>query len=180
MERAGVRFTKQVSVNASRDKVWKVFAHDFDSAHEWMASVPNSYGKANGAEFDGAQSAGRVCDLDENPKGIKASEKFLDYDEGNKTCTIRIDFLNTPMMFPIRYNTVAFSIVESGDRQSLMTWEFRSQIKPLAYLMWPIIRIGFGVFVGQIIDELKYYVENDGPHPRKLKALNKAKLAASP
>ena len=173
-----MRFTKHTSVNATAAKVWKTFAHDFDTAHEWMASVPNSYGKANGDAFDGATSQGRVCELDGKSNGVKASEKFLDYDEKNKTCTIRIDFINTPFMFPVRYNQVTVSVVDVDNGRSEMTWAFRSQIKPLAYLIWPLLRIGFGVFVGQIIEELKHYVEHDTPHPRKLNALNKAKLPA--
>ena len=52
-----MRFTKKMKVNASVDKVWTVFAHDFDNAYKWMASVPHSYAKANGEDFDGAQSA---------------------------------------------------------------------------------------------------------------------------
>jgi hypothetical protein len=174
-----MKFTKRTTINASADKVWTVFAHDFDNAHKWMASVPHSYAKANGEKFDGAQSAGRVCDLDGNPSGMKASEKFLAYDEANRTCSIRIDFVNTPGMFPVDHNAVDFSVVDAGDGQSEMTWAFRSKIKPWAFLLWPIIRLGFGVFVGQIIEELTFYLENDTPHPRKVKASGKAKLLAS-
>jgi len=173
-----MRFTKKATLNASEEKVWNVFAHDFDNAHVWMASVPNSYAKANGEEFDGAQSAGRVCELN-GPKGIKASEQFLAYDEAAKTCTIQIDFVDTPFMFPVVRNTVDVSVVDAGNGQCEMTWGFRSQIKPLAYLMWPLLRLGFGVFIGQIVEELKFYVENDSPHPRKLKANKKAELSAS-
>jgi hypothetical protein len=174
-----MRFTKRSNVNASAQEVWKAFAHDFDNAYKWMASVPRSYAKANGDEFDGAQSAGRVCELNPDSRGVKASEKFLAYDEVAKTCTVRIDFVDTPALFPVYHNTVEFSVVDAAEGQSKMTWAFRSAIKPWAFLIWPFIRIGFGVFVGQIMEELKHYVENGTPHPRKIKAMNKAKLAAS-
>ncbi len=173
-----MRFVKKATVEASAADVWRVFAHGFDDAHEWMASVPHSYGKDNGEQFEGAESAGRVCELDSDPSGVKASEQFLAYDEAARTCTVRIDFLNTKIVFPVRYNLLDFSIVAVGDARSEMTWVFRSQIKPWAYLIWPLIRLGFGVFVGQIIEELTYYVEHGTPHPRKLKAMNKAQLAA--
>lgn len=171
-----MRFTKTTNMNASAQQVWKVFAHDFDDAHLWMASVPKSYAAANGEEFEGAQSAGRVCELDTG--GIKASEKFLAYDEAAKTCTIRIEFIGTPGVFPVQHNTVEFSIVDAGEGQSVMTWNFSSKLKPWAFAIWPLIRIGFGVFVGQIIAELKHYVEHGTPHPRKIKANQKA-LATS-
>jgi len=174
-----MRFVKRATVNASADKVWSVFAHDFEGAHKWMASVPHSYGKPNGTLFEGAESAGRVCELDSNPKGMKASEQFLAYDEAAKRATVRVDFVNTPFLFPVDHNAVEVTIVDVGENQSEMTWAFSSQLKPLGFLMWPLIRIGFSVFVGQIIGELKFFVENGTPHPRKIKATSKLKLAAS-
>ena len=174
-----MKFTKQLSVKASTDKIWQVFAHDFDDAYKWMASVPRSYGKNNGARFDGAQTAGRVCELDSGPKGMVASEKFLAYNEAEKTCTVRIDFQGTPAVFPINYNCVDFSVVDAGNGQSEMTWKFSSQIKPWAYLIWPLIRVGFGIFIGQIMEELQFFIETGKPHPRKLKAAKKAALPAN-
>ena len=166
-----VQFTKTATVNASTDKVWEVFAHGFNDAHKWMASVPHSFAQDNGESFEGAESEGRVCELGQGPKGIKASEQFLAYNEENKTATVRIDFVDAPSFFPIKFNTLAFSLREISNDKCEMTWKFRSDIKPLAYLMWPILRLGFGVFVGQIVEELKFFVENGTPHPRKVKAL---------
>ncbi len=173
-----MQFTIRAHINASADKVWAVFAHDFDNAHKWMASVPHSSAKTNGKMFDGAQSAGRVCHLDGKPNSMQASEQFLAYDEANKTATVRVDFVNTPLVFPVDHNAVDVSIVDADGGGSELTWVFRSKIKPWAFLLWPIIRLGFGFFVKQIIEELKFYVENDAPHPRKVKALGKARLAA--
>ncbi len=174
-----MRFTKTRKVSASAAQVWKVFAHEFDEAHIWMASIPQSAGKPVGKLFDGAQSAGRVCELDGNPNGLKASEQFLAYDEKGKTCTVRIDFVNAPGVFPVDHNEIDFSVVDTGDNECEMTWTFRSYIKLWAFFLWPIIRIGFGVFVGQIIEELQYFIENAQPHPRKVKALEKARGAAA-
>jgi hypothetical protein len=47
--------------------------------------------------------------------------------------------------------------------------------KPFGYLLWPLLRIGFGNFVGDIMGKLKFYVENGTPHPRKIKAMKKLK-----
>jgi len=174
-----VKFTKTKKVNASAEKVWEVFAHGFDDAHKWMASVPHSYSQTNGESFDGAQSDGRVCELSSNPDGMKASEQFLAYNEEQRTATVKIDFVDTAFFFPVKFNTLNFSLVEIDNNHSSMTWQFRSKIKPLGYLIWPFIRLGFGTFVGQIMEELKFYVENGTPHPRKLKAMEKAQSKGS-
>jgi len=123
--------------------------------------------------FEGSQSDGRVCELSADGKGIKASEQFLAYSEENKTATVRIDFLNAPAIFPVKFNTLEFSIIDLESGKSEMTWKFRSDIKVFGYLLWPLLRVGFGVFIGQIADELKFYVENGTPHPRKIKAMKK-------
>jgi len=168
-----VKFTKTLKVKASTDKVWEVFAHGFNDAYKWMASVSHSYAQTNGESFDGAHSDGRVCELSHDQKGMKASEKFLAYDENNKTATVQIDFVNTPFFFPVKFNTLDFSIREISDNQSEMTWGFRSNIKALGSILAPLLRKEFKKFVGNIMEELQFYVENGTPHPRKLKAMEK-------
>jgi hypothetical protein len=168
-----IKFTKKSVVNADADKVWGIFAHGFNDAYKWMASVNHSFAKNNGESFEGCQSNGRVCELSSDGKGIKASEQFLAYNEENKTATVRIDFLNTPFIFPVKFNTLDFSLKKIDGDTSEMTWKFRSNIKFLSYLLWPLLRIGFGVFIKQIIEELTFYIENGTPHPRKIKAMKK-------
>lgn len=174
-----MKINKYITIESSADKVWKVFAHDFDNAREWMSSVPSSYGKKLGEKFGGAMSSGRVCELDGNPDGIKASGSFLNYDEENKSCTINIDLLNTPALVPIHGNVLNFSVKDSGANQSEVTWEVTPKLKPLARLFSPLIKIGLGLLMDQITGELKYFVENGMPHPRKLKAISKIKLASN-
>jgi hypothetical protein len=182
MEEYTMRIMKQIEISASADKVWKVFAHDFDRASQWMSSVPNSYGEDVGESFEGSHSAGRVCELDGDPNGIKASESFLAYDEAARTCTVNIDLVNAPALIPIRGNVLDFSLDENGPNKSTVKWVITPKLKPLAYVIAPLVKLGLGVFIGQITEELKYFIENGTPHPRKVKAsnkMNKAQVAQS-
>ena len=172
-----IKFTKKTIVNADPDKVWGIFAHGFNDAYKWMASVNHSFAKSNGESFEGSQSEGRVCELSSDGKGLKASEQFLAYNEENKTATVRIDFLDAPSFFPVKFNTLYFSLKDIDGGKSEMTWEFRSDIKSFGYLLWPLLRLGFGKFIGDIMGELKFYVENGTPHPRKIKAMKKLESA---
>jgi len=65
-----VKFTKTKEVNASAEMVWGVFAHGFNDANLWMASVPHSYAKSNGKSFEGAHSDGRVCELSSDSNAL--------------------------------------------------------------------------------------------------------------
>ena len=172
-----MKTTKTITINTTGDKVWEVFAHDFNNAYKWMASIPKSFGKDNGTQYPDCSSAGRVCELDNNPNGLKAKESFLSYSEEDRTCTVLIEFLNTPFGFPLVQNVAEFSLTEQGNNQSVVTFSVTSTLKPLAFIIYPIIKFGFGFFVKQIVEELKFYVENGTPHPRKIKAISKIKLA---
>jgi hypothetical protein len=172
-----IKFTKKTIVNADADKVWGIFAHGFNDAYKWMASVNHSFAKSNGESFEGSQSEGRLCELSSDGKGLKASEQFLAYNEENKTATVKIDFLDTPSLFPVKFNTLYFSLKDIDGGKSEMNWKFQSDIKSFGYLLWPLLRIGFGKFVGDIMGELKFYVENGTPHPRKIKAMKKLEAA---
>jgi len=175
-----MKIRKQIQLNCSADKAWKVLAHDFENAGEWMAAVPKSYAKDLGEKLEGAHSAGRVCELNNKPYGIRAVEKFLAYDEKNKTCTIEIKFANAPFYFPISKNIADISMSENGQNQSTVLWEVHVFLKPIAYVIWPLVRFGFSIFFGQIVEEFKYFVENGTPHPRKLKAMKKMQATPEP
>ena len=135
-----MKTTKVITIDTPGDKVWDVFAHDFDNAYKWMASIPKPFGQDNGKKYAGSSSAGRVCEL------------------GG----------------PLVQNVAEFSLIEQGENQSVVTFSVTSTLKPLAFVIYPIIKFGFGFFVKQIVEELKFYVETGTPHPRKIKALNKA------
>lgn len=172
--------TVKTNINVATEKVWDIFAHDFDNAYVWMASIPISVGSENGPQHEGSSSAGRMCQLDGTPEGMIAKESFLAYNEEEKTCKILIDFLNTPFGFPLVKNVVDFSVIQDGKGRSDVTFSVTSTLKPLAYIIYPIVKFGFGFFARQIIEELKFYAENGTPHPRKVKANNKMKALQRP
>jgi len=172
-----MKTTKRIAINTNSDKVWDIFAHDYDNAHKWMASIPNSFGIDGGKKFKGATSSGRVCELDGNPKGLKAKETFLAYDEANKSYTLLVQFLNTPFGFPIVKNEAEFFIEDNEDNLSIMTFTATSTLKPLGFILYPLIKLGFSFLLKQVLEELKFYVENGKPHPRKIKAMGKMKQA---
>ena len=99
-----------------------------------------------------------LCELDNNPNGMKAKESFLAYSEEDRTRTVLIEFLNTPFSFPLVQNVADFSLTEQGNNQSVVTFSVTSTLKPLAFIIYPIIKFGFGFFVKQIVEELKFYV----------------------
>ena len=172
-----MKITINTEINASADKVWKILAHDFENAHEWMASVPSSFGKELAEKLEGSHSAGRVCELDNNPKGIKAYENIEAYNEDQKTMQVRIYFRNTPPVFPIKYNVANFEIQSLEDDRCRFLFRVNVNLALMGYILYPLLRFGFPVILRQVNEELKFFAENGTPHPRKMKALTKLENA---
>jgi len=169
-----MKLTKTTKIDATADDAWALFAHRFEQADHWMASVPRSYGQPSGERFEGAPSAGRICEMRTDGTGMKASERFVAYDEAAKTCTVRVDLIDAPRLFPIDHNSLDFSVVDDPDGGSTATWVFGAAIKPWAYVMWPMLRMGMFTAWRQLCEEFQHYVETGTPHPRKIAAVQKA------
>jgi hypothetical protein len=174
-----MKITKKIAINKSTEDVWKILAHNFDTASEWMSAIPRSYGAAVGDKIDGAPTEGRVCELDGSPTGIKAYEKILTYSEEEKNCTVDIELRNAPFIVPIKGNVVFMELIENGLNSCTAVWSISPKLKPLAHFFIPLVYVGLSVFVGQVLGELKYYAEEGKPHPRKIKATKKLELATN-
>ncbi len=168
-----MRLTKTTKIAATADQVWDVFAHRFNDADQWLSSVPRSYARESGVALEGAPSAGRICELQPDGKGMKASERFVAYDEAAKTCTVRVDFVDAPRVFPVHHASLDFSVVDVPDGGSTATWAFGAKIKPWGYLMWPLLWKGFSTGWSHMCEELGHYVETGTPHPRKVAAIER-------
>lgn len=168
-----MKITKHQTIQATADRVWQVFAHDFDQADEWMSSIPKTSGAQLGEQFEDATSCGRVCEIDANPNGIKIKEAFLAYDEQDKRCKLDISLHNAPFIAPIYGNQLTFSVRDTGVNQSEITWIMEPKIKPLAHIIYPLLKFGIGKLAAQILEELTYFIEQGQPHPSKVKAMAK-------
>ena len=173
-----MKLTKTTTIEATVDEVWDLFAHRFNDADQWMSSVPKSYGH-DGEPLNGASSAGRICELRPDGTGMKASERFIAYDEAAKTCSVHVDLIDAPRVFPIDHNSLDFSVVAASGGGATVTWEFGAKLRPWAYLMWPLLWKGMSVAWSQLCEEFKHYVETGTPHPRKVAAVKKASASAA-
>lgn len=169
-----MKLTKTTKIDATADDVWTLFAHRFEEADQWMASVSRSYGHDSGETFEGSTSAGRIIEMQPDGKGMKASERFVAYNEAAKTCSVRVDLIDAPRVFPIDHNSLDFRVVDDPDGGSTATWVFGAAIKRWGYVMWPMLRMGMFKAWNQLCEEFQHYVETGAPHPRKVAAIEKA------
>lgn len=169
-----MKYTTTTKISASADDVWKVFAHRFDEADQWISSVARSYGTNRGEQFEGATTTGRICEFKPDGNGMKVFERFVAYDEAAKTSRVRVDFIDPPRMLPMQSLSLDFSVSDDADGGSTAVWGFGAEIKPLAKIMTPVLKRGMTKAWNELAEELACYVETGAPHPRKLAAVEKA------
>lgn len=159
----------QIIVNAPASKAWRVLAHEFDNIDRWSSGIDESKPLIQLSAPEGANVGGRVCLSD--GFGGDVEEAFTYYDED----AMRFGYKalgELPLFMKSAENNWA---VHSLDSNKSMV-EFRAEVEIAtlpALLMTPLMPILKKLLGTRTLEELKYYIENDQPHPRKLKAQQK-------
>lgn len=174
-----MKFTKTVEIAKPIDDVWRIFAVEFDIAYKWMASVPHSYAKTKGDLVGNAPMHGRICELSSSHTNNLVDEIITEFDENRHVFGIDVSPLNMPAIFPFRVNKVRVELTALPNGHTRMRWDLHPQLSVSGYLLYPLVRAGLSKGFDNIIAELKYFVENGEPHPRKQAKLRKMAKAAA-
>ena len=165
-----------MTINASAEKVWRVLAHDFDTIGQWASAIPASQAVADLPAPAEAQVGGRVCST--AVAGFAAvQETFTYYDEPS----MRFAYQATEGRFWFLKHAENYWMVRSlGPYTSQV--ETQAELDMHLFPGWflaPLLKLQMGRVGVRSLEELKYYVEHDQPHPRKLKARQKHVQKAS-
>jgi Polyketide cyclase / dehydrase and lipid transport len=171
-----LHFSNQITINAPATKVWRVLAHEFASIGQWVSAIPHSQAVTDIPALDGAQVAGRVC-ATAVPGFDAVQEQFMYYDEQ----AMRFAYQATDGRPWFVKRAENHWVVRSLGPQ-ISVAESRAELElslfPGVFLS-PLLKLLIGRVAAQFSEELKYYVEHDQPHPRKLKAQQKQMQKAS-
>ncbi len=160
-----MNFTKQVSVNASADKVWDVLGRDFANIGVWSTAVSNSVANDELPSVNNSPVGGRVCETSIG----KISEEFTAYDDANKTFSFKGVFGS--MLFKSVTNTAELKSIDENTTVVHITPDIKLSF--FGTLMFPIIKMQLSKLTDQVLDDLKYYVENGKPSPKKIASQKK-------
>jgi len=155
-----MKFSKQITVNAPAEKVWDVLGRDFANIGVWSTTVSHSVANDKLACVNNSPVGGRYCETSFG----KISEEFTAYDDDKKTFSFKGVF--DSMMFKSVINTSGLRSIDENTTE--VSFGPNVQLSFIGTLMSPMIRMMLGRAVDTILDDLKYYVENGKPSPRKL------------
>ena len=166
-----IKIKDQITVNAPASKVWRVIAHEFDNIGQWSSEIAESKAIMDRPVPEGAKVGGRVC---LSPGfGADATEAFTYYDEQDMRFGYEaIGELPWPWLLKRAENN--WRVHSLNPNKSVA--EFRAEVEVKLFpglLLMPLMPFIKKVWGSRTLEELKYYVEHDQPHPRKLKAQQK-------
>lgn len=159
---------KTNEIQASVGQVWEVIGSGFPDADQWASAVYQSSARVDGAKLSDAPFSGRTC---ETSIGA-ARETILLYDEGAGRISYEAQADKMPgfvrklvadwRIDPVNAGTVRVEMKLTVDLKP-----------PFNFIMPPMMRLQMGPLVAKTLEELKHFVEQGTPHPRKLKQIAK-------
>jgi hypothetical protein len=165
-----IQLNDQITINAPAQKVWRVLGHEFANIGQWVSAIPHSQAVIDIPAPDGAEVAGRVC-ATAVPGFAAVREQFTYYDEQAMRFAYQA---SDGRPFFIKRAENHWAVRALGPQTSVV--ESRAELDlslfPGVFLA-PLLKLLMGRVAAQFSEELKYYVEHDRPHPRKLKAQQK-------
>jgi hypothetical protein len=165
-----IQVTGQATIDAPASKVWGVLAHDFANIGRWATLIPDSREDAGTAAPEGAVVGGRVCS-NSIPGFADVREEFTIYSEQS----MRFSYKATEgMPSVVKSAENSWTVRSIGPSQSVVEarGEVHMSLIPGLFLA-PLMKFQLGRMAHQTGEELKYFIEQGQPHPRKLKAQRK-------
>ncbi|MDD5151983.1 MAG: SRPBCC family protein, partial [Flavobacterium sp.] len=150
------------------DKAWEVLGHGFADAYIWASAVNHSAG--TGTSFNGASCSERGCDI----AGMgKTKEKLIKYSDAEHLLSYTV-----PEGMPsiVKYATNTWQILPVGKEKSKLTMEMEITLGGfMGIMMQPIMKMMMNKMGNTLIQDFKFYVENDRPSEAKIRAFEKLK-----
>ena len=146
-----MEFTRQTTVTAAAEQVWKILGDDFNDISEWSSFVVES-----NANPDLAPGGGRVCNVDGFGKSVETITKFDDQQR-----KLAFTFEGEKIPFFVRNVENSWSVEPNGDNQSVVQVDVEVTMLPVfQQLMGGMMGKMMGKRAETILSDLKYFAEN--------------------
>ena len=154
---------KNTTINKPIDDVWEVLGNQFGEISNWASVISES--KVYGApKLDGLSYSQRETNTTQgitvqemtsfNPKQYSLSYKAVS---------------GTP--FFIKNTNAKWFLSKRNEGSTQMNMSIDIETKGiLGFLLTPIVKIKLGKLADVLVGDLKYFLENGNPHPRKIAA----------
>tara|TARA_R110000744_G_scaffold320650_2_gene426811 strand:- start:996 stop:1538 length:543 start_codon:yes stop_codon:yes gene_type:complete len=157
-----IHVQKELVVNKKVEEVWEVMGNQFARVHLWSTNFKDS--KPGGSsKFPGLDYSARITVTDRG----ETIQELDAFDTAEHSLAYHIS-KGAPGI--AKQASAIWSLNSDEADKTIVVLEFNMETKGfLGFLMTPMIKMGMGKSAAEIAGDLKYYVENGTPHPRKVK-----------
>jgi hypothetical protein len=155
-----IHVQKELSIDKNVEEVWEIMGNQFAQVHLWSTNFKDS--KPGGiAKFQGIDYSERIT-ITERGETIQALDAF-----DTTTHSLAYHISKGAPVIAKRASAV-WSLTSEGPNKTTVVLAFDMETKGfLGFLMTPLIKKGMEKAALEIAEDLKHYVENGTPSPRK-------------
>ncbi|PRX57591.1 SRPBCC family protein [Flagellimonas meridianipacifica] len=158
---------RKMLINKTIAECWEVLGNQYTQIYKWASPVNHSEGD-DALGINGASCNIRGCNVD----GMgDISERLLEFDSDNYFLSYEI-ITGLPSIMKSGKNSWRLVSKYANQTEIIM----KAHLEPKGFignLMKPMIKLQFNKMAKILVEDFKYYVENNQPHPRKVMAAKK-------
>ena len=152
-----MKIIKELTITKPIDRVWEILGKQFGKIDNWASLIlhsevsenTNKPGVIRSTQTTGGPTKQELTTF--NPEQHSLSYKAI---------------AGTP--FFAKSVNAKWSLFKTGENSTQLTLDFEIKFKGIGGILTPIVKKKLGKVGDQLLEELKYYVENGKPHPRKI------------
>lgn len=155
--------TREIKINQSVDNVWDVLGNQFGEISNWSSLISESkvYGDP---KIEGLTYSQRETNT---TQGITVQE-MTSFNLGEYSLSYKA-ISGTP--FFIKSTNAKWVLSKLDEECTQLNMSLDIQTKGIiGFILGPIVNIKLGKLADELVDDLKYFLENGNPHPRKVAA----------
>lgn len=158
-----MNINKKITINKSIEEVWEVLGNQFGQISNWATLIKESkvYGdsKLKGVNFSIRET--------DTLNGITTQE-LTSFEPDKHSLSYKSISGTPPIIKEVRAH---WSLTTKDSNTTDLVMDFTADMKGLGFILVPIVKMKLGKIGNELLEELKYYIENGKQHPRKMENL---------
>jgi uncharacterized membrane protein len=155
-----MNIVKKIAINKPIDDVWEVLGNQFGQISNWASIIRESkvYGEAtlNGLNFSIRET---------NTLSGITKQEITYFNPENYSLSYKSISGTPPIIKEVR---AQWNLTKKDSNVTDLELDFTADMKGIGFILAPIAKIKLSKVGEELLDDLKYYLENGKPHPRKI------------
>jgi hypothetical protein len=159
-----MKIIRKLTIEKSVEKTWDVLGNQFADIDKWASLISKSEVSGD-SKIPGVSFSIRSTET----KGGPTKQELTSFNSDQHTLSYKA-ISGTPFFF--KSVKAKWSLSSASENTTNLVLDFEVLFKGIGGLLSPVVKKKLGNVGDQLLEEFKYFVENEKPHPRKLDARN--------